>query len=154
MTKLLALAALIFTAPHAFADSPMIASPDQYGGTSRASGGSALGSIASRYIGMTGPQMGLPARLWCGLYLNMIRRKAGLRVPSSGRAVDQAQHARRISRPVPGAIVISPRRGGGHADLISAVHADGSVTLIRPNWSRRVVKQRVASVRGAIYLPM
>ena len=38
--------------------------------------------------------------------------------------------------------------------MFSAVHADGSVTLIRPNWSRRVVKQRVASVRGAIYLPM
>lgn len=117
-------------------------------------GGSRLGSIAARYVGMTGPELGLASRLWCGAFLSMVRQKAGLRAPVSRRAADQAQHARRVAHPVAGAIVISGRRGGSHADLIASVHADGSVTLIRPNWSRRVVEQRVAGVRGAIYVPM
>lgn len=95
--------------------------------------------IARRYLGKTGPELGLPASLWCGDFVNLVRRQAGLRVVPSRRAFDQAKFGRRLSRPAVGALLLTPRgRGGGHVDWIVAVHADGSVTTIGGNVDRKV----------------
>jgi hypothetical protein len=106
-------------------------------------GSSALVIAALRDVGATGPQLGLSARAWCGQALERWRRIAGLRVVGSARAADQARHGRRVTHVVPGALMISSRRGGAHVDLVAAVHPDGTVTVIRPNWSRRVRVQRI-----------
>ncbi len=147
----LALTAFLMVAP-AYADpSPMATSPN----SSNISNGSIarLPDLALRYEGMTGPELGLSARLWCAEFANMIRRKAGLPAPASRRAVDQVQHARRVSRPIPGALMITGRgRRGGHVDIVVAVHGDGTLTVVGGNVQRRVTQRRVAA-RGVFVLP-
>lgn len=114
---------------------------------------SVLPHLARRYVGMTGPRLGLPSRLWCADFSSMIRRKAGLRAPSSRRAIDQVQYTRRISRPVPGALLITSRgRRGGHVDIIISVLPDGRVLTIGGNVGR-VVAERIRSPRGILVLP-
>jgi hypothetical protein len=113
---------------------------------------SGIVAAARRDIGKTGPQIGLPARNWCGLAIERWRRAAGLRLASSGLALDQARAGKRIARPVVGALLITRRKGGGHVEVISSVHADGTVTTISGNVSRRVVERRRAT-HGLIVLP-
>lgn len=154
MNRALVFSAAILTSPALAEPSPMAHDLRAETGITRSAAGGSLASIASRYVGLSGPQIGLPARLWCGDFLNMVRRKAGLRAPVSRRAFDQAQFAQRIGAARPGAIMIYGRgRGGGHAALIVETHGDGTVTTIEGNVSRRVVKRRVA-VRGLIVQPI
>lgn len=108
--------------------------------------------IARRDLGKTGPQLGLPSRLWCGDAVNRWRRKAGLTVVPSRRAIDQARYGRRISKPVVGALLISGRRGGSHVDVIAAVHGNGTVTTIGGNVGR-MVSTRVRAARGIFIIP-
>jgi len=112
-----------------------------------------VAAIATRYLGATGPRLGLSDRLWCGEFASMVRRKAGLKAPDSRRAVDQAQHARRIKRPVVGALMITGRRGGAHVDIIVSVLPDGRVVTVGGNVSR-VVAMRVRTPSGALFLPV
>jgi hypothetical protein len=113
---------------------------------------SRLADIASRDIGATGPQLGLPSREWCGAAINRWRRIAGLSVVPSNRAIDQARHGRRVAHAVPGALMITGRRRGAHVDIVVAVYSDGTADLIRPNWGRRVRKER-ARLRGFFVIP-
>lgn len=110
-------------------------------------------AIAKRDLGKSGPQIGLPSRLWCGDALNRWRRKAGLTVVPSRRAIDQAAYGKRLSRPVPGALLITSRGRGAHVDVIVAVHGDGTVTTIGGNVSNRVAERRRAA-RGIIIKPV
>lgn len=137
MRKIVALASALLAAPPAIAEDVMRTTPiasDSGFGFSRPS----IVAVAMRDVGKTGPQMGLPSRLWCGHAIERWRRLSGLRQVGSARAIDQARGGRSVARPVPGSIMVSYRRRGGHADIVADVHADGSVTLIRPNWTRRV----------------
>lgn len=116
--------------------------------------GSTPSAIARRYLGRTGPQLGLPSSLWCADFVNLVRKEAGLRAVASRRAFDQARHGRRIARPRVDALLITPRgRGGGHVEWIVAVNADGSVTTIGGNVDR-VVAERVRPAIGIIIEPM
>lgn len=131
------------------ADTPMRSDAEQlvpFGGSHR------LIDIARRDLGKSGPQMGLPSRLWCGLAANRWRRAAGLSAPKSGLAFDHVRHGKRISRPVVGALLVQGRRGGGHVSIITEIHANGTVTAISGNDSARV-RERVRSARGIILLP-
>lgn len=147
----LALIAFLAISPAIAEPSPMASSGNDPAGSIGSS--SRLASIALRYEGMTGPQLGLSARLWCAEFSNMVRRKAGLPAPASRRAFDQVQHARKISRPVPGALMITGRgRRGGHVDIVVQVHGDGTLTVVGGNVQRRVTLRRVAA-RGVFALP-
>lgn len=110
-------------------------------------------AAAAHYLGASGPQLGLPSRLWCGDFVNLVRKRAGLRVVPSRRAVDQARYGIRLAKPEAGALMITGRKGGHHVDLIVAVHADGSVTTVGGNVSRRVT-QRHRVARGIFIRPL
>lgn len=88
--------------------------------------------IAMRYEGKTGPELGLSSTLWCADLANKVRREAGLKPVPSRRAIDQLRYAKRITKPEPGALMITRRKGGHHVDWIVAVHAD-KLTVIGGN---------------------
>lgn len=136
---------------------PAIMRPDKAAGFSELAFATDIIAIARRDLGKTWAQMGLPSRLWCGFAMNAWRKRAGLSVPRSGRAIDHASLGRRVSRPVVGALMIEPRRckrgkDCAHVSIITAVHADGTVTAISGNDGRRV-RERVRLARGIIVQP-
>jgi hypothetical protein len=150
----IAVAAAIAAASPVLADTPMRASNGVE--NSSYSPSHSLIAIARRDLGKTGPQMGLPSRLWCGFAANRWRRLAGLSAPSSGFAFAHAA-GRRLAIPVVGALLIQGRpckrgRSCGHVSIITAVHPNGTVTAISGNDGRRV-RERVRSARGIIVLP-
>lgn len=147
-------AVMVATAEPVVADTPM--RPAGEPSSASYSPSSSLIAIARRDLGKTGLQMGLPARLWCGLALSKWRRLAGLSAPSSGYAFAHAA-GRRLSAPVVGALLIqgSPCKRGrscGHVSIITAVHSNGTVTAISGNDGGKV-RERVRSARGIIVLP-
>ena len=115
-------------------------------------GDASIVRIARRYLGATGPQLGLGRAAWCGRFLNLVRRDARLRVVPSALALDHVRFGRRIARPVVGAFMLYPRKGGGHGGIISAVHADGTVSSIDGNWGRRVAERR-SRPKGIFIIP-
>ena len=131
---------------------PSVMRPDRSAGFTELAFSSDLVAIARRDLGKTGPQMGLPSRLWCGYAANRWRKAAGLSAPKSGLAVAHASHGRKVARPVVGAMLITRRAGGGHVSIITAVHGDGTVTAISGNDARRV-RERRRSARGLIVIP-
>lgn len=114
-------------------------------------------SAALRHEGRTARELGLPRSLWCADFANLVRREAGFRAPVSRRAIDQSMHARRIARPVPGALQITRRRGGGnHVDLVVKVHADRLTVIggnIRDGSVPRVVMREVP-IAGIFVKPL
>lgn len=115
---------------------------------------SGLGAIALRYEGATASRFGFRGA-WCGFFIEYVRKQAGLSLAGSGRAIDQTRAGRRVSAPVPGALVITPRnrRGDFHVDIVLERHPDGTLTVIGGNVSKRVTKRRVAA-RGIYVVPM
>lgn len=112
-----------------------------------------IASIAERDVAKTAHGLGVPPTLWCGDAVNKWRREAGLSPVRSRRAVDQARAGRRISKPVRGALMITPRgRGGHHVDIVVAVHDDGTVTVIGGNVGG-IVARRIVPARGLFVLP-
>lgn len=111
-----------------------------------------LGAIALRYEGATASRFGFRGP-WCGYFVEYVRKQAGLSVTGSGRAIDQARAGRRVSEPVPDALMITGRRRGAHVDIVLERHGDGTVTVIGGNVSKRVTKRRIAA-RGIYVVPM
>jgi|GEM_PF-1134732 len=147
MMRALALALLIATP--AYAESPM-----KTGQEAAFSPRPAMVALAMEHLGKTGPQLGLPSRLWCADFINRLRREAGYTPVPSRRAVDQARGGRRIASPRPGALMITHRRGGAHVDLVLAVRPDGAVTTIGGNVSRVVsIRERAGSGRAIYIMP-
>jgi len=107
---------------------------------------------AAQYVGMRNPMRFRGPG--CKAFVNMVARRAGYYSNRSMRAFDAAGMGQRIAYPVPGAYRVSARRGGGHVDIVAAVHGN-TVTTINGNkggnrvgWSRR-------GVAGArYYLPI
>lgn len=115
---------------------------------------SSIVSAAQRDLGKTAAQLGLPRSLWCGDAADRWRRKAGLTPVRSRRAIDQTKNARRISYPVPGALMITGRgRSGHHVDVVIAVHSDGTVTTIGGNVAG-AVRERIRVARGLFVMPV
>lgn len=147
---LIVAAALMAALPSLAEPSPMAASPESSDFPSRSAG--RLGAIALQYEGATAARFGFRGP-WCGFFVEHVRRKAGLSLSGSGRAIDQARAGRRVSAPVPDALMITGRRGGAHVDIVLQRHDDGTVTVIGGNVSKRVTKRRIAA--GGIYvIPM
>lgn len=109
-------------------------------------------AVAERHEGKTARQLGLPATLWCADAANLFRREAGLTPVKSRRAIDQAKHAKAISRPVPGALMISRRRGGHHVDVVAAVNGMW-VEVIGGNVAGRVTRRHLPLAAGRFFLP-
>ncbi len=114
--------------------------------------GGSLADIALRDEGRTAAQLGLPADLWCADYADMIRREAGLRPAGSRRAIDQLKHARRVTAPQRGDLVITKRgRFGHHVDVLLSIHKDGTMAVIGGNVGGRV-SRRVIPIGSAIFV--
>lgn len=118
--------------------------PSLYGGD--------LASIAERDDGKNARQMGVPATLWCAAAIEVWRGRAGLSRAGSHRAIDQARAGRRISRPERGALMITRRGTGHHVDVVTAVHDDGTVSVIGGNVGG-IVARRIVPARGIFIMP-
>lgn len=94
--------------------------------------GNNLVERARAYIGRTGPSLGLPARLWCADFMNMLTGGGtGSRLAKSYLSHPQ------VSAQV-GAIVVTSRRGGGHVGIVSGFTAAGDPIVVSGNHGRRV----------------
>lgn len=106
--------------------------------------------IARRHLGKRASDLGLPRRLWCGDFANLVRREAGLKAVPSRLARAQASIGRRLSSPRVGAIAVISRRGGrmaGHTGIIAAFDAS-TLTLVSGNSiGRRVAEETVSMSR-------
>jgi uncharacterized protein (TIGR02594 family) len=94
--------------------------------------GSNLVERARAYLGRSGPSLGLPARLWCADFINMVTGGGtGSRVAKSWLS---HQH---VSAQI-GAIVVTGRRGGGHVGIVSGFTSAGDVIVVSGNHGHRV----------------
>lgn len=87
---------------------------------------------ASRYLGANARQLGLPPRLWCADFMNML-------VGGTDRRA--ASYLRR-GRPAPygctNCVAVTGRRGGGHVGIVKGYDNRGNPILISGNHSRKV----------------
>ncbi|MDO9443543.1 MAG: TIGR02594 family protein [Beijerinckiaceae bacterium] len=97
-------------------------------------------SAARRYLGATARQLGLPQRLWCADFVNLVERRSGRRGTGSRLAKSFSGYGRRLSGPAVGAIAVMSRRGGGHVGVVSGVTASGDPIVISGNHGRRVAE--------------
>jgi uncharacterized protein (TIGR02594 family) len=94
--------------------------------------GSNLVERARAYLGRTGPSLGLPSRLWCADFMNMVTGGG------TGSRVAKSWLARPHVSAQIGAVVVTGRRGGGHVGIVSGFTARGDVIIISGNHGRRV----------------
>lgn len=118
--------------------------------TAPAASRAALVGIARRHIGKRASDLGLPARLWCADFANLVRREAGFAAVPSRLARDQARVGRRLAAPAVGAIAVLSRRGGrlaGHTGIIWGFN-EHHVMLISGNAAgRRVAEETIPRSR-------
>ena len=94
--------------------------------------GSRLVDQARGYIGRTGPSLGLPSRLWCADFANML---------AGGGTGSRLARSYLVRPAVPAAIgvyAVTARRGGGHVGIVSGFTPAGDVILISGNHGHRV----------------
>ena len=99
-------------------------------------------SIARRYIG--GNPTGW-SHVWCGAFMRLVMRSAGLPDLPDGNLARAWSHYGRPSSPRPGAIVVWSH----HVGLIAALRSDGRAIVISGNDGHRV-RERVRSIASAI----
>lgn len=108
----------------------------------------ALVERARAYIGRTGPSLGLPARLWCADFMNMI----------TGGGTGSRQAKSYLAKPrVPpsvGAIAVIGRRGGGHVGVVSGFTDAGDPIIISGNHGRKVGEGVYARSRVIAYVSL
>jgi uncharacterized protein (TIGR02594 family) len=111
-------------------------------------GGAVSGLVeqARAYIGRTGPSLGLPSRLWCSDFANMITGGG-----TGSRFAKSWLSKPRIS-PQVGAMVVTSRRGGGHVGIVSGFTAKGDPIVISGNHGRRVGEGVYARSRIIAYV--
>jgi uncharacterized protein (TIGR02594 family) len=114
------------------------------------SGGNRLVAQARQYVGATAGQLGVPSRLWCADFMNLVLQKSGHRSSGSRMASSFASYGRRISGPQVGAIaVLSRGKRGGHVGVVSGIDAKGNPIIISGNHGRRVAESTYS--RGRVY---
>lgn len=102
---------------------------------------------ARGYIGKTAADLGLPRRLWCADFVNMLlgggtgdrQAKSFLRYP-------------RLPGPQVGAIAVLTRKGGGHAGVVSGTDPNGNPVLISGNHNKRVEESVYPKSRVVAYV--
>ncbi|WP_354095450.1 CHAP domain-containing protein [Bradyrhizobium sp. RT10b] len=101
---------------------------------------------ARAYIGRSGPSLGLPARLWCSDFMNMVT--AG----GTGSRAAKSWLAKPHVSPQVGAVVVTSRRGGGHVGIVSGFTAGGDPIVISGNHGRRVGEGIISRGRVLAYV--
>jgi uncharacterized protein (TIGR02594 family) len=113
-------------------------------------GGGSLVAQARQYVGASASQLGVPSRLWCADFMNLVLRKSGHRGSGSRMASSFASYGTRISGPQVGAIaVLSRGKRGGHVGVVSGIDAKGNPIIISGNHGRRVAESTYS--RGRVY---
>lgn len=98
--------------------------------TNVASGG--LASTAMQYLGKTARDLGLPPRLWCADFINML-------VGGSNRVAKSfLSRGSSASYGCINCVAVTSRRGGGHVGIVTGYTSDGNPILISGNSSRKV----------------
>lgn len=88
---------------------------------------------ASRYIGSSANQLGLPSRLWCADFMNMITRSG-----TDRRAISYAHRGRPAYHGCVNCVAVTKRKGGGHVGVVTGYDARGNPIIISGNHGRRV----------------
>lgn len=96
----------------------------QYGGN--------LVTNASKYVGASASQLGLPARLWCADFMNML--VGG----TDRRAISYAQRGRPAYHGCVNCVAVTKRRGGHHVGIVKGYDSNGNPIIISGNHNRRV----------------
>lgn len=96
----------------------------QYGGN--------LINKASRYMGANAHQLGLPSRLWCADFMNMI--VGG----TDRRAISYANRGRPAAHGCINCIAVTKRKGGHHVGIVKGYDPQGNPIMISGNHQRRV----------------
>lgn len=88
---------------------------------------------AYQYVGATASQLGLPRRLWCADFMNMITGSGKDR-----RAVSYARRGSPASYGCTNCVAVTKRRGGGHVGVVAGYDGRGNPILVSGNHGRRV----------------
>ena len=101
---------------------------------------------AYNHMGASAKQLGLPNRLWCADFMNMI---AG---GDDRRAISYAQRGKAAPYGCTNCVAVTARKGGGHVGVVSGYDSGGNPIIISGNHNRRVgvgvyAKHRVIAYR-------
>lgn len=93
----------------------------------------------------------IAGRLRCAVNVNSALAERGIRGTGSALAKSFLGWGR-ASAPVPGAVAVSSRRGGGHVAIVKEVRSDGTVIVWNPSprgrgWQEAVYRHRAISFR-------
>ena len=94
--------------------------------------GSDLIRKASLYIGSNARQLGLPARLWCADFMNMLLGGHDRRAFSYINRGAKAQYG------CTNCVAVTTRKGGGHVGVVKGYDSRGNPIIISGNHNRRV----------------
>ena len=96
-------------------------------------GNTGIVSFAKQHVGKRSHQIsGMTRRsLWCGEFVELARKNSDLSQVGSHRARDQRHGGTKIKTPVAGSLMVTSR----HVDIVASVNPNGTVNLIRPNWT-------------------
>lgn len=87
---------------------------------------------ARPYIGMNARQLGLPLRLWCADFMNMLFGG------KDRRAISYARRGSPASYGCTNCIAVTRRRGGHHVGIVKGYDGRGNPILISGNHGRKV----------------
>ena len=87
---------------------------------------------AARYIGYNASQLGLPSRLWCADFMNML--VGG----SDRRAVSFLNRGAPANYGCTNCVAVTTRRGGAHVGIVESYDSRGNPIIISGNHGRRV----------------
>lgn len=94
---------------------------------------SSLINRARRYVGANARQLGLPRRLWCADFMNMITHSG-----SDRRAISYAHRGSPASYGCIGCVAVTSRKGGNHVGVVENYDKRGNPVLISGNHGHRV----------------
>ena len=105
-------------------------------------------TIAARYVGRSGPSIGLPSRLWCRDFINFVLAKNGT-VPGnrSRRAIDALRLGARVRDPRPGDLAVMRN----HVTIVAGLKA-GQVIGLGGNQGRRVKISSYSAARVVAFV--
>ena len=110
-------------------------------------GGTDLISMASRFVGQTARQIGLPPTLWCADFVNMLTKSGSDRTAKS-----YLHRGKPAQAGCTNCVVVLSRKGGGHVGIVKGYDRSGNPILISGNHGNRVAvsaypKSRVIGYR-------
>ena len=102
---------------------------------------------ASRYMGATAKDLGLPRNLWCADFMNMILGG------SDRRAISYVNRGSKAHYGCVNCVAVTTRKGGAHVGIVSGYDENGDPIIISGNHNKRVGvatynRQRVIAYRN------